>query len=146
MSFSKRKVLTTIQPDTPSRRVTFSVSKPSLKNSLQVDKENKEDNVGSLSPLSFEKHENTESKISRMGNNVLASSKNKFDVPLLNGAMDRRQTYHIPKSKDQTKRALFCNSNSGTSGRMHEDRNDATKPKQTSFLKRKSVSQTLPSK
>ena len=127
-TLESRKVLSTIQPDTPARRTTFLVSKPPTNHQNENEKSN--------SPLSFSKSKNNQASKKLPIRKTKTSSSNKEN--------ERRQTFNVSKV-DTTSRNLFGNTtNKGrTSSKDSDSENVPTKPK--TFLKRTSVSQTLPS-
>ena len=124
-----RKVLSTIQPETPARRTTFLVNKP-------PNNHQKENEANSLSPLSFNKSTNNQAiKKPSIRKNKTSSS---------NKENDRRQTFNVSKV-DTTSRNLFGNTtNKGRTSSKNSD-GDASSAKPKAFLKRTSISQTLPS-
>ena len=126
-TLESRKVLSTIQPGTPARRTTFLVSKPPTNHQNENEKSN--------SPLSFSKSKNNQASKKLPIRKTKTSSSNKEN--------ERRQTFNVSKV-DTTSRNLFGNTtNKGRKSKDSDSENVPTKPK--TFLKRTSVSQTLPS-
>lgn len=143
-----RKVLSTIQPDTPSRRTTFSISNPNQNENSQTNKENQQSitKMKSCSPLSFEK---TTYLQHRMKPNLTIPKSQNLSLD----DKKRRETFSISK-KESTNRVLFGSKKSDkASNTMTKISNNKQKEnsyieennKPKLFLRRKSTSQTLSS-
>lgn len=146
-----RKVLGTIQPETPSRRTTFSISNhQNTVDHLQVtdDKENTNTNsMKSCSPLSFEKTKSPPHRVSSKTNLTVPKTQNFLNISQQSELDNRRQTYSIPK-KAAANRTLFGNGKPKTSVdtiNVNAENINKENEKPKPFLRRKSVSQTVAS-
>ena len=95
---SERKVLGSIQPDTPSRRSTFLV-KPQIDNKMK-----------SLSPLSFEKEsikKSNKSLVKPKTQTYQKNGENKENKP-------RRETFNVPNKEPATRNLFGTSKNRNT--------------------------------